>query len=400
MPSSETSGHSILAPSAASRWSVCTASVGFIEEHRLELDFSSSTFADEGTDAHAIAAGALTGQKVTGLKYQTSEMNRIVNGYTKFVADLVDADCEVHVEKKVPLFYGHGKGTVDVRIVNRRRRAIHIVDLKYGQGVGVYAKNNKQLAIYAESAIREIPEVTDDWIVTLVIYQPRDRNDDNAVRLWALTRAELRAFVQDIEKAVLDIGSNVVEFAPEPTAVCKWCPAKPICPAFMNYGLSALPEESREITAAFPKLPEPKALTRAQRVRVIAGRRALEDWLEAIEDYEVAQLMDGAEPMGFKLVTGKSNRAWKDPQKAALAMGEYLDGGQIYVPLPTAPEVISVAEAEGLIGKKDFAGMARFITKPEGKPTLVEETDKRPALVFGPSRDFKDLDAKVGSDFI
>ena len=409
MPSSDTGngGHSLLAPSSASRWSVCTASVGFIEEHKLELDFSSSEQADEGTDAHAMACALFNNEPVPKLKYDSPEMRAVVGKYVKFVNDLRDGDSSARFETRVKLFYGHGTGTVDVQIVNPVRKIIYIVDLKYGAGVSVYAKKNKQLAIYAESSLKEIERleprmISDDWIVDLMIYQPRDRNDPEPVRQWAVRRGELADFCKaEISPAVGHIHAGSVVFLADPSGHCKFCPAKPICEAFRNYGLAALPDESRDLGPAFPRLPEPKMLTREQRIRVIEGRPALEDWLEAVEDFEVAQLMHGAEPHGLKLVAGKSNRAWKEEKKVVQMLGEFLEPAQI---LSTPePELISVSDAEKLIGKKEFASLAPFITKPPGKPTLVPVDDKRPALTFGPARDFEDLDApkpKAGSEFI
>jgi hypothetical protein len=276
--------------------------------------------------------------------------------------------------------------------------------LKYGAGVSVYAKENKQLATYAESAIREMErdgKLLTDWLVTLVIYQPRDRNDDNPIRLWALDRQELFQFAYPIGVAAAKIEVGDVKFVADPTGHCFFCPAKGICEAYRNYGLEALPDESRVLDARFPNIPEPRMLTRDQRVRVILGRKALEQWLEAVEDYEVAQLMNGAEPMGVKLVAGKSNRVWRDTGKVKNILREYLDESQIMLPPPPPEEtIISIVEAEKLIGKKEFSSLASFITKPDGKPTLVPVDDKRPALEFGPSRDFEDLDAKPGADFI
>ena len=409
MPSSEAPrGHSLLAPSSASRWSVCTASVGFIEAHRLELDFSSSEQADEGTDAHAMANSLLRAAPIPALKYDNPEMRSVVARFVKFVDSLRLLGTESAYEVRVPLFYSpQDHGTIDVRIINRWKKIIYIVDLKYGAGVSVSAKNNKQLATYAESALREIEGVDDTWMIDLIIYQPRDRSDDEPVRQWALRRRELAQFCADeigwAAKSILGttpegIAPRRIEFVADPSGHCYFCPAKGICEAYRNYGLSALPDETKDLGPAFPRIPEPKMLTREQRNRVIAGRKALEQWLEAVEDFEVAQLMHGAEPMGHKLVEGKSNRAWSDPEKVARILGEYLDPMQIVI--PAEPSLVSVSDAEKLIGKKEFASLSRFITKPPGKPTLVPVDDKRPALTFGPARDFEDLDAKPGSAFI
>ena len=311
-------GHALLAPSSASRWSVCTASVGFIEAHALELDFSSSEQADEGTDAHLIANCLLRGLPIPELKYDNPAMRAIVARFVKFVRDLEQLGTECAYEVKVPLFYAPSdRGTIDVRLINRQKKIIYIVDLKYGAGVSVYAKNNKQLASYAESALREIEGVDDTWLIDLIIYQPRDRSDDEPMRQWAIRRNELAQFCDKmIYLPARQIQEGLgLKFVADPSGHCFFCPAKGICEAYRNYGLSALPDETKDLGPAFPRIPEPKMLTREQRNRVIAGRKALEQWLEAVEDFEVAQLMHGAEPMGHKLVEGKYNRGWREPEK-------------------------------------------------------------------------------------
>jgi hypothetical protein len=304
-------------------------------------------------------------------------MRRLIAGYYKFVQDLLleNPGAYAFYEQKVPLFYApQDTGTVDVRIIHEKSRRIWIIDLKYGAGVSVYAKENKQLGIYAESSIREMEgrmsTFFDSWLVDMVIYQPRDRNNEQVVRQWAIRRSELTSFMhENIEKPVLKMQVGDVNFVAEPNTVCRFCPAKGICEAYKNYGLQVLPPESREVTPAFPKIPEPKMMTRDQRIRVIKGRKALEDWLEAVEDYEVHQLLNGDAPAGMKLVEGKSNRAWTDEKKVAYMLSEYLDAGLILS--KPEPEMISVAAAESLIGKKEFSQLSRFITKPKGKPTLV-----------------------------
>ncbi|HAP3601699.1 TPA: DUF2800 domain-containing protein, partial [Enterococcus faecalis] len=44
-------------------------------------------------------------------------------------------------------------------------------------------------------------------------------------------------------------------------------------------------------------------------------------------------------------------------------------------------ELKAIGQLEKVVGKKKFAELAAdFIIKPEGKPVLVPESDKRPAL--------------------
>jgi len=43
-------------------------------------------------------------------------------------------------------------------------------------------------------------------------------------------------------------------------------------------------------------------------------------------------------------------------------------------------KIVSPAQAEKVVGKKAFVELEHLVVKPEGKPTLVPDDDKRPSL--------------------
>lgn len=404
----EDQGHSLLPPSSAYRWTDCTVSVPFIELYRDILPDDSSPEADEGTRAHDAAARILKGENPDKVKFDNDEMRGHVLAFVKFVRDKIKKEDLAVFEGKVPLFYyPEQRGTMDVGLFNPKR--IYIIDLKYGAGVPVYAKENKQLAIYAESKIEElelIEDITDDTLVTLAIYQPRDRFDSNPVRLWVVTRAQLQAFCAPIAEKAADVlvGRNL---AFSPGAACKFCPAEGICTAKATIGLTALSDEPVDTVIAsnaMTHLKSPGALTREQRQRVLAAKSTLIEWLEAVENQEVADLLNGQSPIKFKLVEGKSNRYWGDPKAAATLLLKHLTKDQVFP--PAVSELVSVAQAEKLlkatheeISETDSNEFERCVTKPEGKPTMVPITDKRAPLTFDRLAGLTNLDADI-SDLI
>ena len=140
--------HSRFPPSSASRWTECTASISFVEANASRLPPEGSVFADEGTKAHELAAKLLTGATRL-LDTQDADMITHVRDYVEFVRDKVAPGDRLMVERRVPLFYlPEQRGTTDAAIIGPK--GIYIADLKYGAGVSVYAKDNKQLAIYAD----------------------------------------------------------------------------------------------------------------------------------------------------------------------------------------------------------------------------------------------------------
>ena len=57
-------------------------------------------------------------------------------------------------------------------------------------------------------------------------------------------------------------------------------------------------------------------------------------------------------------------------------------------------ELRSITDLERLVGKKRFAEVGSpYISKPQGKPTLVPESDKRPPFNSA-EMDFKDIEVK------
>lgn len=381
--------------SSSGRWTECTASPQFIVEHAHELPEDRSSFADEGTTAHAVACSILEGRDPMATKIPegcppiSDEMLKHVRIYTDYVQGQVTKESMTVFEQAVSLFYlPHRNGVVDAGIVNPNE--IRINDLKYGQGVSVAAEGNTQLAIYGESLIQfwdQIMEIPDTMPVVLSIIQPRDRNDPNAIREWRLTRGELRTFCDNIAaKAKEALEFKGVFKASE--KACQFCPAKGICATYASRGLVALPEEARII-----QLPHPGKLSRDQRVEVLKAKKVLIKWLEAVEDQEVHDLMNGAEPSGLKLVEGKTNRQWRDVEAAQKLLSNHLTMDEL---CPREP-LISPAQAEkalkGIQLSTRFTNkMASLITRAEGKPTLVLADDPRPALSFQPDNGLKPLD--------
>ena len=98
--------------------------------------------------------------------------------------------------------------------------------------------------------------------------------------------------------------------------------------------------------------------------------------------------MSGVTLPGWKVVEGRTVRRITDQAGAAKALNAagYTDE-QIYRP----KELQSITDLEKLTGKKNFAVICgKCVTKPQGKPTLVPESDRRPPMNSA-EVDFKDI---------
>ena len=93
-----------------------------------------------------------------------------------------------------------------------------------------------------------------------------------------------------------------------------------------------------------------------------------------VKEYALQQAVSGKEWSGWKLVEGRSNRKYtSEAVVAATVEGAGFD--------PYERKVLGVTAMQKLLGKTRFEELlAPYIEKPQGKPTLVPESDKRPAM--------------------
>ena len=120
----------------------------------------------------------------------------------------------------------------------------------------------------------------------------------------------------------------------------------------------------------------PPLLTDAEIEEVLDVLPDLTKWANEITAYATeAAIHHGKEWNGFKVVEGRSNRKYRDELLVAEAAREhgYTD---IY-----RQTLIPMTEMQKLMGKSAFEEiLGDLIYKPPGKPILVPNTDKRPAM--------------------
>lgn len=378
------SGHSVLSPSSAKRWLTCTPSA------RLEQGFEDTTSdaAEEGTAAHLLAEIALNKlffNKVIGVsvdeqalldKYECEEMHDYVADYVAFVQEQYnsikfrDPNVTIYLESKVDIsmYVPDAAGTRDVCIVGAG--VVKMIDLKYGKGVKVTAIDNEQLKLYALGTVEELSVVYDFEFLEMFIYQPRMDNISS-----------MRMAVGDLINWAADyvIPRAKIAFAGEgefvPGSHCQFCKVK-TCAARAEYELSAVKDEFGDV----------RLLSPAEVVEILKREKGITSWLKGLSEYALDSALKGTQYPNMKLVEGKSNRVVKNEAKLVetlVANGVAED--KLYKP----KALQGITELEKVAGKKVFALAAPYLEKPEGKPTLVDESDKREAWAPGKG-DFDD----------
>lgn len=390
------SNHALLSPSASHRWLNCSAAP-MLEQ---TMPDNTTVFAEEGTLAHAIceaklhellSEGKVTARQAykklngdqpwTAHKLYSAEMEETSDFYRDVVASKLIAarektpDAALVIEQPLDLtsWIPEGFGTSDAIVVADGN--MDVIDYKHGKGVEVSAEENTQMMIYALGAYEALSYEYDIKEVTMTIIQPRLGNVStynmtiDALLKWA--RNELKPKAQLAYRGALE-QADVVQ---HPGEWCKFCKVRSICKALANQALETASENIRsrlltpeEVAELLPKVPQIKT------------------WANDIEAYALNQALQGEEIPGYKVVEGRSVRQIADPE--AIAHKLYLEGYshlQIFKP----QELLPITGLETIVGKKKFATIAGdLIVKPQGKPTLVPESDKRKAIL---SNDFEHI---------
>lgn len=377
--------HALLSASSASRWLVCTAAPRFEEG----LPESTSTYAEEGRLAHAIAElKALKKFTVmTSRTYTTRlnklkkealydpEMDKTTDLYLEHLTEqamLYDSSPTVVAEVKVDFgeYVPEGFGTCDCVMIGGD--TLSITDYKHGKGVPVSAVGNPQMRLYALGALKRYAPVFGDTIkrVRMTIDQPRLDSYTSDL----ITVEELRAWGESIKPIAQKAFSGLGEFVPGEH--CRFCRGKAQCRARANVN-TALEDFKDCVLPGKPVLDDlAHILTDAEIGDLLIRGQQLVQWYKDLEEYATKALLDGKPIEGWKLVAGRSNRTFTDQDaaiKAVIAAG--YDEALVYDRKPK-----TLSELEKLMGKAEFAEkIGSFVVKPLGKPTLALATDKREA---------------------
>ncbi len=109
------------------------------------------------------------------------------------------------------------------------------------------------------------------------------------------------------------------------------------------------------------------------------GRRCRRSSHGKLEKAALDEIVRGGKVAGWKIVEGRSNRSISDVDAAftELVQAGY-EEAILYEKKP-----IALGELEKALSKEDRqAILSKYIVKPQGKPTLAPEDDKRPAMAI------------------
>lgn len=365
--------HAYLSASASHRWLACPPSAKLCANI---LD-QASEYAQQGTDCHELCAYLV--EKALGrdvidptenLTYYDAEMQNCAEEYRNYILEQIEAikefckDPQVMIEQRLDFsrWVENGFGTGDCVIV--ADEILQIIDYKHGLGILVSAGDNEhggnsQMMCYALGALEVFGDIYDINQIKMTIFQPRRDNistytisKENLLK-WADEVLAPTAQLAYVGKGEFNAGDH-----------CTFCKVKATCRKRAEYNLElakydfAMPAtlDDTEIAAILEKVDE------------------MISWGNDIKDYALQQAQSGVHFEGWKIVEVRSNRKYTDENAIADTVK---DAGFN----PYEKKLLGITAMSTLLGKKKFEELlGGLIYKPPGKPTLVPESDKRPAM--------------------
>ena len=359
--------HAKLSASGSARWLACTGSV------KAESQFpnTSSSYAMEGTTAHSLAERCLT-EDITPNYY----LNKQLDGYTvddemvdnvaayvayvKSFSGIHFYEVRVDFSEWIP----EGFGTSDAIVIDNKTNTVHVIDLKYGKGVPVDAENNSQGMLYALGVLSEYGFIYDIDTVVIHIYQPRIKNYSS----WVISANDLYKWAEWAKQRAEEALQDDAPRTPSDKA-CQWCKAKATCKALLDHTHKIIMHDFDELDNI-----KPDTLTERELKVVMDNAKLIKSWLDAVESHIFDKLNNGEAFDGYKLVEGRSSRAWINEEETAKVLSEKLSADEMF-----KHTLISPAAAEKLL-KTQKSILEGLVMKSEGKPTLVQSCDKRDAI--------------------
>lgn len=429
--------HSLFSASGADGWSVCWGKVA-MEEGRK----ATTTYADEGTAAHDLAARVLQnridggddtarahfGEKITVKRDGGQRVFTVSTEMAEHVDDYVDrcimlsegavargVEQRVHYHEVLGVMPSLAFGTTDFWALMPDGRLLSI-DLKYGAGVTVMA-DGYQGRLYCAGGIWELDYLgVDIHQVTIAIIQPRKEHFDEI----EMSAAELRADVLKLREAVphvleaitlarglraegasdLEVGRRLEELSYLKTSDkgCRFCDAKAVCPRMLGDASEAFAGK-RSTAADFEDLTvdgKAEVADYGANYLTMAFERLglVEQWVKAVRaEIERRVLIKGESFPGVKVVHGRrGSRRWVDETDALIHVKTKVPAAHrdlFFKAVMLTPTQLEKALKNN---PETWTALQPLITQDEGKPSVAPASDDRPAVSHRSlAEEFEDL---------
>ena len=370
--------HATLGPSSAKRWMTCPGSVAAITA--CPVEDTASEAAAEGTAAHALAEILLRerielkgqGELLKewkaeyGERYNANELKAGVMPYIDKVSDVWEElggrkRARLLLEQRVFVIEGV-YGTADAVVISDKG-VLHVLDLKYGRGVRVEAKDNPQLRCYALGALQDAELEQDIREVRMTIVQPRHK-DGGHISTVVMTAEALHAWGEELAAAAK---ATKIEGAPRVPSEggCLFCPAAPWCPERAELVAKAVGLDASTGLAADPVDYSPAVLAKA-----MGAVEAAEGWCKAVRREALRQASTDEGLPGWHLKPGRARRSVTGEAAQALVDFGMLSEDEAFTRSPA-----TLSKLERAVGGREVlnAAVGDLLKLSTSAPTLVKD---------------------------
>lgn len=415
--------HSSRSASGSSRWMKCLGQPAFVDQlvadGAIPKHSPSSIHAQRGTAAHDVLSLAIQGgweayeawdilQK-RNLGFQQPEGPSYLFELDDEDFDAIELCCEfveerrksnstkqiLHSEVKFEIAKLHPLlfGTADIVLVSSDLKHLTVIDYKHGAGVPVEVDYNPQLLYYALGAIEWVCNKEKlDYVsvlgwggvfesVEIVVVQPRCAHKDGPIRSFTPSAEEIDLFADRLKEAC--------EATLEPNAPlsagdhCRWCPASALCPEISRKASEVAMTDFAGVSDVANLALKPTAdITVQQIAKLMRFEPVVSDWFKQVAAHALDLAKQGIEIPGMKLVEKRVHRKWADPEEAATFLCTWLSAKDMY-------KLNTPAQIQKALGKEKNR-VNFLIHQPTPGVTLAPEYDKRKAVTYDPTIDFKD----------
>lgn len=402
--------HAKLSPSKRVRWGKCPGSIR--EEAKYPEEERSNASAIDGTHSHTLLEWCLTGPEgmirdpltMVGITMSDHDGEFMVDGQRakriEFALDYImkrkiEIECfKTHAEEKVNPISVFGRddlgGTVDVTL--HGRDTLEIIDYKDGMSV-VPAKDNPQLEQYVVGTLAPwlgsgtpIPYTT----IRMTIIQPKLRERGmEGIDYHEINVSEVIGIVDRIRSESAATDDPNAPLIPGDDQ-CKYCRHKGACAALNSSAMESLGIASLGLDVAKQAADkDPTTMTDTQIREILEAAPLIRQMLEAVEKTALDRFNAGHHIEGLKLVRGRGSRSWAFDETE---MAEKLKRFGLPKDVIWETKLISPAKAEKVVWKKRDGSIKQlserqlktlheeYVTKSDGKLTVVSAADERPSV--------------------
>ena len=301
-----------------------------------------SPAAARGTYIHELAEKIMRANGISAAFYdENAEDLDIAMDYVEYIHELSKGakKClyEYNVNKGLQSINPNLGGTADAVII--KDKELHVVDLKTGR-VPVNVENNLQLMTYALGVALQL-NAPDDIEVHLHIWQPNNVSSWN----WG-DWIDLIAFKGQLEQAAIDAEKEDAPTNPS-NDNCKYCKAKPICPALKAKVQDAARSDFFQSVQEKLEAKKPQELPKITPEDLELAELALA-YSEAVKEAAKLQIKSLEEIPGWTLKPGRKMIVFTDSAKAEEALSSMDDAWT----LKTASQIAKLGLVPELITEK------------------------------------------------